>query len=219
MKAISSIKKGEEVLNTYGALPRSDLLRRYGYVQSDYARYDVVELSTDTIISIAVEIQDHTLEERTARLNFLKEEGLQDTSYDIYLDEELATYFPIQLLGFVYTWSLEAHEFQSLARKRTFPKPARLKTAIVGLILRRVLQKKRWWRNPTRLLSTNDDRLLVDVELLVLPFSAQEERDAREWLSKSGWGKNYYCGMRCRRCRPLALLLLENGRRGTTWTN
>src|SRR6266516_5963598 len=50
MKAISPIKKGDEVLNTYGALPRSDLLRRYGYVQSDYARYDVVELSTDVII-------------------------------------------------------------------------------------------------------------------------------------------------------------------------
>src|SRR5947207_12169465 len=103
MKAISSIKKGEEVLNTYGALPRSDLLRRYGYVQSDYARYDVVELSTDVIISTAIEIQDRTTEERTARLDFLEEEDLQDTSYDVYLDEELATYFSRELLAFVYT--------------------------------------------------------------------------------------------------------------------
>ena len=47
-------------------------------------------------------------------------------------------------------------------------------------------QLERWWRTSTRLLSTPDDRVLLDVELVVLPFSAQEQRDAREWLSRSG---------------------------------
>jgi SET domain-containing protein 6 len=35
---------GQEVLNYYGPLPCSELLRRYGYVTSEHRRYDVVEL-------------------------------------------------------------------------------------------------------------------------------------------------------------------------------
>jgi N-lysine methyltransferase SETD6 len=44
MRAIKPIKKGDELFNDYGELPRSDLLRRYGYVTDNYAPYDVVEL-------------------------------------------------------------------------------------------------------------------------------------------------------------------------------
>src|SRR5437773_8919791 len=47
-------------------------------------------------------------------------------------------------------------------------------------------QLERGWRNETRLMAASDERVVLEVELLVLPFSAQEERDAREWLSKSG---------------------------------
>jgi hypothetical protein len=47
-------------------------------------------------------------------------------------------------------------------------------------------QLERWWRTPTRLLSTTADALRLQVELSVLPFSAAEEEDARQWLSKSG---------------------------------
>jgi hypothetical protein len=48
-------------------------------------------------------------------------------------------------------------------------------------------QLERWWRTtPTRLLSTSRDALRLQVELSVLPFSAAEEEDARQWLSKSG---------------------------------
>jgi SET domain-containing protein 6 len=35
---------GAEILNYYGPLPSSELLRRYGYVTSEHNRYDVVEL-------------------------------------------------------------------------------------------------------------------------------------------------------------------------------
>lgn len=47
-------------------------------------------------------------------------------------------------------------------------------------------QLERWWRTPTRLLSTTADALRLQIELSVLPFSAAEEEDARQWLSKSG---------------------------------
>lgn len=53
MKAVQSIARGEEVLNDYGPLPRSDLLRRYGYTTPKYAPYDVVEISQDLVVECA----------------------------------------------------------------------------------------------------------------------------------------------------------------------
>lgn len=53
MKAIKPIRAGEEIFNDYGEIPRSDLLRRYGYVTDNYAPYDVIELSLDTLCSSA----------------------------------------------------------------------------------------------------------------------------------------------------------------------
>jgi hypothetical protein len=45
---------------------------------------------------------------------------------------------------------------------------------------------EKWWRAPVRILSTNAARLALQVDLTVLPFSAAEEEDAREWITKSG---------------------------------
>lgn len=53
MKALQPIKAGEEIFNDYGTLPRSDLLRRYGYITPNYAQYDVVEVSHDLIVESA----------------------------------------------------------------------------------------------------------------------------------------------------------------------
>lgn len=49
MRSIKPIRKGEEIFNDYGELPRADLLRRYGYVTDNYAQYDEVEISMRTI--------------------------------------------------------------------------------------------------------------------------------------------------------------------------
>ncbi|KAF2435198.1 SET domain-containing protein [Tothia fuscella] len=53
MKAIKDISQGQEIYNTYGLLPRSDLLRRYGYVADSYAQYDVVEISHEDVVAVA----------------------------------------------------------------------------------------------------------------------------------------------------------------------
>jgi N-lysine methyltransferase SETD6 len=53
MKATRNIKAGEQIFNDYGPLPRSDLLRMYGYVTENYAKHDVVELSHDLLLEIA----------------------------------------------------------------------------------------------------------------------------------------------------------------------
>jgi hypothetical protein len=45
---------------------------------------------------------------------------------------------------------------------------------------------EKWWRAPVRLLSTTANRIALQVDLTVLPFSAAEEEDARQWITKSG---------------------------------
>lgn len=46
MKATRAIQDGDEIFNDYGPLPRSDLVRMYGYVTDNYAQYDVLEISS-----------------------------------------------------------------------------------------------------------------------------------------------------------------------------
>ncbi|KAI1391637.1 SET domain-containing protein [Hypoxylon trugodes] len=46
------IPAGSEVLNYYGPLGNGELLRRYGYVTTRHARYDVTEVSWDLILSV-----------------------------------------------------------------------------------------------------------------------------------------------------------------------
>lgn len=45
---------------------------------------------------------------------------------------------------------------------------------------------EKWWRTPVRLFASAADRVPLQVEVSVLPFSAAEEDDARAWISKSG---------------------------------
>lgn len=45
---------------------------------------------------------------------------------------------------------------------------------------------ERWWRAPLRVVPPPATRTRAEVEVTVLPFSAAEEEDARQWLSKSG---------------------------------
>ncbi|KAJ8125859.1 hypothetical protein O1611_g7780 [Lasiodiplodia mahajangana] len=49
--AIRPISAGHEILNYYGPLGNGELLRRYGYTSIHHARYDVVEISWDLVMS------------------------------------------------------------------------------------------------------------------------------------------------------------------------
>ena len=53
MVALTSIASGQQILNDFGQLPRSDLLRRYGYITNNYKKWDVVELEIETITEAA----------------------------------------------------------------------------------------------------------------------------------------------------------------------
>lgn len=47
-------------------------------------------------------------------------------------------------------------------------------------------QLAKWWRTPLRVATLGGRASMVDVDVTVLPFSADEEDDARQWLSRSG---------------------------------
>lgn len=53
MRTIKPVAAGEELFNDYGDLPRSDLLRRYGYVTENYAKYDVIDLPLEGLCEAA----------------------------------------------------------------------------------------------------------------------------------------------------------------------
>jgi len=45
---------------------------------------------------------------------------------------------------------------------------------------------EKWWRTPVRIFASNAERVPLQIDLDVLPFSAAEREDARQWMSKSG---------------------------------
>lgn len=45
----SDVSAGTEILNYYGAMPSSEVLRRYGYVTPEYRRYDEFEITRSAV--------------------------------------------------------------------------------------------------------------------------------------------------------------------------
>ena len=83
MKATKPIEAGEQIFNDYGPLPRSDLLRMYGYITENYAQYDVVEISHDLLLEVAGKkhgAQDTAWLKREEQLDEL---GVTDDGYAI----------------------------------------------------------------------------------------------------------------------------------------
>lgn len=70
MIAIKPIEKGEEIFNDYGQLPRSDLLRRYGYITDRYEIWDVVEVDSGLIVRKACEYFQMDEAAKTKRVSF-----------------------------------------------------------------------------------------------------------------------------------------------------
>ena len=68
MIALRPIMKGDQIFNDFGQLPRSDLLRRYGYVTDQYKKWDVVEIDLGVISAIATEDNHASDEEREQRV-------------------------------------------------------------------------------------------------------------------------------------------------------
>ncbi|PWY71583.1 SET domain protein [Aspergillus sclerotioniger CBS 115572] len=125
MKAIKPIKAGEEIFNDYGEIPRSDLLRRYGYVTDNYAPYDVVELSLDQICQ-AAGLGSADIETQPP-LQFLEDLELLDDGYAIPRpspEDPLTDIIPDELLLLLKTLSLPSEQLEKQRSKNKPPKPS-----------------------------------------------------------------------------------------------
>jgi SET domain-containing protein 6 len=124
MKALKPIRAAEEIFNDYGPLPRSDLLRRYGYVTDNYAQYDVVELSMDLVNDLAVAAGIQSEE----RLEYLDEQEIVDTGYDITTSSPFTIQESLspELVVLVETLLLPSEEYEKLKKKQKLPKPEKI---------------------------------------------------------------------------------------------
>jgi SET domain-containing protein 6 len=98
----STLPAGSEVLNYYGPLPTSELLRRYGYVTPEHHRYDVAELPWSLVRAALIE-ELSVSEEAIAKIEVhrwqiraRKAHRLTDTQAKLEAKEELEEYFIIE---------------------------------------------------------------------------------------------------------------------------
>jgi SET domain-containing protein 6 len=141
MRSIKPIAAGEQIYNDYGSLPRADVLRRYGYVTEEYAKYDVVELSDELISQTAKEqlrLEDADL---SARLAYLDEQGVLDSGYDVARASSEEGAFPEELCVLLNTLTTPAPEFEKMQKKDKLPKTD-LSTASSELLYAILLRRR-----------------------------------------------------------------------------
>lgn len=78
MKSTQAIRNGDQIYNTYGELPNSDLLRRYGYVQTEN-QSNVVEILGDLVTSVFPMSE----QEKEARVDWLLDMEILDDAFEI----------------------------------------------------------------------------------------------------------------------------------------
>lgn len=88
MRSIKKIPKGTQVYNTYGELPNSDLLRRYGYVESGGTEFDVVEIPTSLIAKGIQDLGYGQTEQLLAELEQDEDNMFYDDGFDIPVSGE-----------------------------------------------------------------------------------------------------------------------------------
>ncbi|KZM27101.1 Ribosomal lysine N-methyltransferase 4 [Ascochyta rabiei] len=139
MKAFKPIRAGEEIYNDYGPLPRSDLLRRYGYITENYAQYDVVEISMDLVTDLATAAGIYS----EARIDYLDEQGVIDTGYDLTSSNPFALQECLSpgLVVLAETLLLPGEEFDRMKKKGKLLKPDKMTSNGAGF-LRRLIQAR-----------------------------------------------------------------------------
>ncbi|KAL9090135.1 MAG: hypothetical protein Q9165_005415 [Trypethelium subeluteriae] len=130
MRATKLIKAGEEIFNDYGALPRSELLRRYGYITPRYGKFDVAELPLSLVIESAKKKFGLSAEEIDQRFTFMGPHIFIENGYDIthfHLETDGGSEIPecpfdSDLLNIINVLLLPKAAFKSLGRRGKLPK-------------------------------------------------------------------------------------------------
>ncbi|KAH6684425.1 putative ribosomal N-lysine methyltransferase 4 [Halenospora varia] len=151
MRTIKPIAKGEEIFNDYGQLPRSDLLRRYGYVTENYKIYDVAEISSASIINALtgqpLKISEQCVlallssEEAENRRALAVREDAYEDSYDLAYPGPDGLTIPDELLAFLYLLLLDEESTLAIQTSQSsLPSRSKLATELVGQVLTTLLQ-------------------------------------------------------------------------------
>lgn len=124
MKTLTAVKAGEQLFNDYGPLPRSDLLRRYGYITDNYKQYDVVEIPYTLVLEAAQAPQAHL----DAKIEWLQEHDLFEDAFDISWPLEDESLFPWQLRALLFVTTTDdktayGRLLKSSAVKQSLPYP------------------------------------------------------------------------------------------------
>lgn len=123
MKTIKAVESGQELFNDYGPLPRADLLRRYGYITDNYAKYDVVEITSSLIKERAKKQLRMSANDLDERWKFGEEQGIIDDGYDVaHVDHEDGQ-FSEELCVLLNLLATSKVEFEKLKKKDKLPKP------------------------------------------------------------------------------------------------
>ncbi len=154
MRSIKHIAKGEEILNDYGQLPRSDLLRRYGFVTENYSHYDVAEISTQSLLGILGGTEPLVMpgyrsltplsqEESKIRVELAERENVCEDSYDLSSPSSESPSIPDELLALLYLLLLDDNNLTAIeTSKSVLPSRSKLATRAVGQVLVAALQRR-----------------------------------------------------------------------------
>jgi N-lysine methyltransferase SETD6 len=147
MRAISDIPAGTEIFNTYGLLPRSALLRQYGYVADSYAPHDTAELPYDLV----VQASGISAEKVKERVDFLQkhDENIVDSSYEIKspkLYKSLLSLFEQDLLLLTSFLVVSDAQFEQLSAQQELPYIPRVGPHVAAALHRACMSKLQAYR-------------------------------------------------------------------------
>lgn len=117
MRAMVAIACGSQIWNTYGDLPDSDLLRRYGYTRGAVTNQDnVVDIPGDLVTDVVQASRDvDRLDpaELHRRIDYLLDQGILDDSFEIDAHHSVV---PAEMLIAIEVILLSRSEFRALSR-------------------------------------------------------------------------------------------------------
>jgi len=143
MSPLHDLPAQTPLYNDYGPLPRSDLLRRYGYVTKNYAQFDVVELRGDLLTETIIGMKNPTLspEEQLKRVDLLIDEELLEDAFDLSAPDPGAENIPNEWVWIYAVLTQPVGEEPSLPSSSSVKKvmKARGYKECVGEVLRKRL--------------------------------------------------------------------------------
>jgi len=136
MVTTRSVRQGEQIWNTYGDPPNSDLLRRYGHVDQvplangDLGNpADVVEIRADLVVSsVEGKYPEQAGPASSERIDWWLEEDGDDTFVAVFSDE-----LPEEMTSFVHLLMMSEPDWAKTKHKSKLPKP-KVNNAVLSVL-------------------------------------------------------------------------------------